>query len=126
MLPLTGRVVGCRSVHSEEVGREDSAPKTLNVAMPTPLIRRKAAFDSTETSGTPNQHGRRRLVFVDGRRNRLSTERRPLHEGGLVLRDELLDVHCVRAGELPDQIVRHLEDAVLEVRHGRLAVAFEM
>ena len=67
-----------------------------------------------------------RLVFVDGRRNRLCTERRPLHEGGLVLRDELLDVHCVRAGELPDQIVCHLEDAVLEVRHDRLAVAFEM
>src|SRR5262245_31285705 len=64
--------------------------------------------------------------FDTGRRNRLCTERRPLHEGGLVLRDELLDVHCVRAGELVDQIVRHLEDAVLEVRHDRLAVALEM
>jgi hypothetical protein len=58
--------------------------------------------------------------------SKVRTERRPLHEGSLVLRDELLDVHCVRSGELPDQTIRHLEDAVLEVRHDRLAVAFEM
>lgn len=32
-----------RSVHSKEAGREDSAPKTRLVAMPTPLTRRKAA-----------------------------------------------------------------------------------
>ncbi len=32
-----------RSVHSEEAGREDSAPKSNIVAMPTPLAQRKAA-----------------------------------------------------------------------------------
>jgi hypothetical protein len=28
---------GCRSVHSKEAGREDSAPKTVLIVMPTPL-----------------------------------------------------------------------------------------
>ena len=32
-----------RSVHSKEAGREDSAPKSFIVAMPTPLVERKAA-----------------------------------------------------------------------------------
>jgi hypothetical protein len=32
-----------RSVDSKEAGREDSAPKSLIVAMPTPLVERKAA-----------------------------------------------------------------------------------
>src|SRR5262244_2966430 len=41
-----------RSVHSEEAGREDSAPKIWRVAMPTPLTRRKAA------SGRPQLQGR--------------------------------------------------------------------
>jgi hypothetical protein len=59
-------------------------------------------------------------------RLRNSPRTRLLYESSLVLRDELLDVHCVRSGELPDQTIRHLEDAVLEVRHDRLAVAFEM
>ena len=39
-----------RSVHSEEVGREDSAPKSNLVAMPTPLTRRKAASGSDRYS----------------------------------------------------------------------------
>jgi Aldehyde dehydrogenase family len=42
-----------RSVHSKEAGREDSAPKTWLVAMPTLLTRRKAA------SGRPLLRGRR-------------------------------------------------------------------
>src|ERR1041385_3143874 len=37
-----------RSVHSKEAGREDSAPKTRLVTMPTPLTRRKAASGSTQ------------------------------------------------------------------------------
>ena len=65
--------------------------------------------------------GRRRTLFELGQ-----VQRRPLDEGSLVLRDEVLDIHCVPAGELPDQTVRHLVDAVLEVRHGLLAMAFEM
>ena len=32
-----------RSVHSKEAGREGSAPKSFIVAMPTPLVERKAA-----------------------------------------------------------------------------------
>ena len=36
-----------RSVHSKEVGREDSAPKSVMVAMPTPLVERKAASGTT-------------------------------------------------------------------------------
>jgi hypothetical protein len=32
-----------RSVHSKEAGREGSAPKSVSVAMPTPLGERKAA-----------------------------------------------------------------------------------
>src|SRR5260370_2007429 len=32
-----------RSVDSKEAGREDSAPKSFIVAMPTPLVERKAA-----------------------------------------------------------------------------------
>ena len=32
-----------RSVHSKEAGREDSAPTSLLIAMPTPLAQRKAA-----------------------------------------------------------------------------------
>jgi hypothetical protein len=35
---------GCRSVHSKEAGREDSAPKTVLIVMPTPLGERKAAL----------------------------------------------------------------------------------
>ncbi len=36
-----------RSVHSKEAGREGSAPKSYNVAMPTPSQQRKAAFGTT-------------------------------------------------------------------------------
>src|SRR5215831_20254006 len=36
-----------RSVHSKEAGREDSAPKSCLIAMPTPFFRRKAEL------GTP-------------------------------------------------------------------------
>ena len=47
-----------RSVHSKEAGREDSAPKTRLVAMPTPLTRRKAA------SGRPILRGRAGVAGV--------------------------------------------------------------
>jgi hypothetical protein len=47
-----------RSVHSKEVGREDSAPKTRLVAMPTPLTRRKAVF------GRPLLQGRAGVAGV--------------------------------------------------------------
>jgi hypothetical protein len=47
-----------RSVHSKEAGREDSAPKTRFVAMPTPLTRRKAA------SGRPISRGRAGVAGV--------------------------------------------------------------
>jgi hypothetical protein len=42
---------GCRSVHSEKAGREDSAPKTVFDAMPTLLVWRKAV------SGCPVMRG---------------------------------------------------------------------
>lgn len=38
---------GVRSVHSKEVGREGSAPKSHIFAMPTPFARRKAASGTT-------------------------------------------------------------------------------
>jgi hypothetical protein len=41
---------GCRSVHSEEAGREDSVPKSLLVAMPTPLALRKAVSRRTDNA----------------------------------------------------------------------------
>ena len=41
-----------RSVHSEKAGREDSAPKSDNIAMSTPFTRWKAA------SGGPSARGR--------------------------------------------------------------------
>lgn len=47
-----------RSVHSKEAGREDSAPKTRLVAMPTLLTRRKAA------SGRPLLRGRAGVAGV--------------------------------------------------------------
>src|ERR1700674_5364454 len=47
-----------RSVHSKEAGREDSAPKTRLVAMPTLLTRRKAA------SGRPIMRGRAGVAGV--------------------------------------------------------------
>src|SRR5216684_6464865 len=47
-----------RSVHSKEAGREDSAPKTRLVAMPTPLTRRKAAL------GRPIKRGRAGVAGV--------------------------------------------------------------
>src|SRR6516165_10373543 len=47
-----------RSVHSEEAGREDSAPKTRLVATPTPLTERKAA------SGRPLLQGRTGVAGV--------------------------------------------------------------
>src|SRR5215475_9226622 len=47
-----------RSVHSKEAGREDSAPKTRLVAMPTPLTRRKAAL------GRPIVRGRAGVAGV--------------------------------------------------------------
>src|ERR1700681_3152802 len=47
-----------RSVHSKEVGHEDSAPKTRLVAMPTPLTRRKTA------SGRPLLQGRTGVAGV--------------------------------------------------------------
>jgi len=42
---------GCRSVHSEKAGREDSAPITVLVAMPTLLVWRKAASGCTVMRG---------------------------------------------------------------------------
>jgi hypothetical protein len=39
-----------RSVHNEEVGREGSAPKSYLVAMPTPLVERKAVSGSDRYS----------------------------------------------------------------------------
>ena len=47
-----------RSVHSKEAGREDSAPKSFAVAMPTPLALRKAV------SGTTAMRGRARVAGV--------------------------------------------------------------
>src|SRR5712692_7516883 len=47
-----------RSVHSKEAGREDSAPKTRLVAMPTLLTKRKAA------SGRPLLRGRAGVAGV--------------------------------------------------------------
>src|SRR5467141_3617295 len=47
-----------RSVHSKEVGREDSAPKFRLVAMPTLLTRRKAV------SGRPLLRGRAGIAGV--------------------------------------------------------------
>ena len=46
-----------RSVHSKEAGREDSAPKTRLVAMPTPLTRRKAALGRPIMRGRPGVAG---------------------------------------------------------------------
>src|SRR6266852_7653568 len=40
-----------RSVHSKEAGREDSAPKSYIVAMPTPLALRKAVSGTTAMRG---------------------------------------------------------------------------
>src|SRR5260370_19981593 len=40
-----------RSVHSKEAGREDSAPKSILVAMPTPLALRKAVSGTTAMRG---------------------------------------------------------------------------
>jgi hypothetical protein len=42
---------GCRSVHSEKAGREESAPITVLVAMPTLLVWRKAASGCTVMRG---------------------------------------------------------------------------
>ena len=60
--PFTYRLARARSIptslvraialpdHNEEVGREDSAPKSYLVAMPTPLVERKAASGSDRYS----------------------------------------------------------------------------
>lgn len=42
-----------RSVHSEKAGREDSAPKSNNIAMPTPFTRWKAASGGPSARGWP-------------------------------------------------------------------------
>ncbi len=41
------------SVHSEEAGREDSAPKSFVIATPTPLAYRKAASGQPIMRGCP-------------------------------------------------------------------------
>src|ERR1700739_975147 len=47
-----------RSVHSKEAGREGSAPKSVQVAMPTPLGERKAASGHDRTcEGRPGIAG---------------------------------------------------------------------
>ena len=46
-----------RSVHSEEAGREDSAPKSFVIATPTPLAWRKAASGQPLLRGWPGVAG---------------------------------------------------------------------
>lgn len=48
---------GCQSVHGEKGGREDSAPKTVVVAMPTLLVWRKAASGCTIMRGASGVAG---------------------------------------------------------------------
>jgi hypothetical protein len=57
VLPFTGRLVDAKRTQ-QEAGREDSAPKTRRVAMPTPLTRRKAAL------GRPIMRGRTGVAGV--------------------------------------------------------------
>src|ERR1700730_16387970 len=60
-----------RSVHSKEAGREDSAPKTRLVAMPTLLTKRKAAVlrhRSTCEGGEPQGFRKERPRYpLEGR-----------------------------------------------------------
>src|SRR5229473_4024498 len=109
----TTRTFGCPRYERSGSERPSLAPKMRN-GSPS---RTDSQYRSTPMS-VPSETGRTKQV--------LPSYWSSQDEGSLVLREELLDVHCLRAGELADQIVRHLEDAVLEVRHHLLAVAFEM
>ena len=97
-----------RSVHSKEAGREDSAPKTRLVAMPTLLTRRKAASGRPiceVVPGSPESLARGMLpkrfpmnpgeltipARKSGNADAKGDRRRPSTDGGAVLRTRSTD-----------------------------------